>query len=840
LRTNLKEEFQVHDNFHKAHYVTGSMNDSLPEHYLVQGKYFMINDINDKIDVLLTLKSYGAPNFRPIQLGYSVYGMGQTTLNGFQIVLQKLKEEGNQEIIYFNVREEPVIFLHQEDDFVPYTPRDHDDLQENLYNLTSRDQVENLELIIKNELLDFAVLSNKVYFVYHGTEQFVAEPLPKTIENVEDVRISEEVYRGYVFTMPYFRYKRLPLPVADTLEEADFDAFISTVRESREIFSVPDVYTGKKCIQLQLLTLCVKQLELNELRIIREAVGLINRTYKKVVTPKDCPNIIFRTGPKPPPALLFSCQTGIGRSNLGMVIGALIIAHRTTFPQMERLATADHRLELNWAPLSEVMWASILKRAIQVAISTRAQELTVVLFRSRPLWVEMTSEVHYKSLFPRAGFLPLLVKKKAQRHFGAGPSADPRAILTLKKAGLPEQMLVTFYRCTIESILTYCISVWYLSCTAADRRALQRVVSSAQKTIGTQLPALEDTYSSRCLRKATSIHDLRRFTRVLCLNLREEAVLHADGQFYSLREASSLQQEIIIPAITVEQLEEVESASKMDLLSSKHPTEIWQEETKEMKQFSSCLTLKEFYSQAFIQYPQLQYQRIPITDCAAPTEEEFDTFLSVIRSNLIVDQNTVIVLNCRNGKGRTTAGMAISLLLVWHIKGFPEPTVEDMVSIPDAKYTKGEFEVILSLVRILPNGDEMKKEVDRALDAVSDSMTPMMHHLRELILNTYKKSKGAKDKDTAESLHLRSLQYLERYLYLILFNTYLHLEKPGTWKRTFKEWMTEVAAPAGVFEILDKLGFSEFEDPESTAMCRMRNRWQKQRGYKVPTFGEMI
>lgn len=76
---------------------------------------------------------------------------------------------------------------------------------------------------------------------------------------------------------------------------------------------------------------------------------------------------------------------------------------------------------------------------------------------------------------------------------------------TLKKASLPQQMLVTFYHCTTRSILTYYISVWYLSCTAADRKALQWVVSSAQKIVGIQLHALEDSYSSCCLRKATSI-----------------------------------------------------------------------------------------------------------------------------------------------------------------------------------------------------------------------------------------------------------------------------------------------------------------------------------------------
>ena len=76
---------------------------------------------------------------------------------------------------------------------------------------------------------------------------------------------------------------------------------------------------------------------------------------------------------------------------------------------------------------------------------------------------------------------------------------------TLRKAGLRQQLLVSFYRCTMESIITNCISVWYISCKAADRKALQRVISRAQKIIGTQLPALEDVYNSRCQKKAVNI-----------------------------------------------------------------------------------------------------------------------------------------------------------------------------------------------------------------------------------------------------------------------------------------------------------------------------------------------
>jgi gmma-aminobutyric acid receptor subunit gamma len=59
------------------------------------------------------------------------------------------------------------------------------------------------------------------------------------------------------------------------------------------------------------------------------------------------------------------------------------------------------------------------------------------------------------------------------------------------------------YRCTIESILSDYITAWYGYCPPPHiRRALQRVVQSAQRIIGGKLPALQDTYSIQCHRKA--------------------------------------------------------------------------------------------------------------------------------------------------------------------------------------------------------------------------------------------------------------------------------------------------------------------------------------------------
>ncbi len=59
----------------------------------------------------------------------------------------------------------------------------------------------------------------------------------------------------------------------------------------------------------------------------------------------------------------------------------------------------------------------------------------------------------------------------------------------LKRSSLPPPILTTFYRGTIESVLTSCITVWYGNCSAADRKTLQRTVNTAAKIIGAPLPS---------------------------------------------------------------------------------------------------------------------------------------------------------------------------------------------------------------------------------------------------------------------------------------------------------------------------------------------------------------
>ncbi|KAK3514990.1 hypothetical protein QTP70_003259 [Hemibagrus guttatus] len=61
-----------------------------------------------------------------------------------------------------------------------------------------------------------------------------------------------------------------------------------------------------------------------------------------------------------------------------------------------------------------------------------------------------------------------------------------------KKAHLPPPILTMFYRGTIESVLSSCITAWIGNCTVSDCKTLQRIVRTTEKIIGVSLPSIMD------------------------------------------------------------------------------------------------------------------------------------------------------------------------------------------------------------------------------------------------------------------------------------------------------------------------------------------------------------
>ena len=62
-----------------------------------------------------------------------------------------------------------------------------------------------------------------------------------------------------------------------------------------------------------------------------------------------------------------------------------------------------------------------------------------------------------------------------------------------------------YWSCKIESITTGCIIAWYGNCSASNNKALHRVVHTAQYITGAKLPAIQDVYTTQCQRKALKI-----------------------------------------------------------------------------------------------------------------------------------------------------------------------------------------------------------------------------------------------------------------------------------------------------------------------------------------------
>uniref|UniRef100_A0A8C5U6E4 Paladin n=1 Tax=Malurus cyaneus samueli TaxID=2593467 RepID=A0A8C5U6E4_9PASS len=596
---NCREEFQIHDDLLKANYTVGMPHtqDATLEHYLVQGKYFMVRDVYGKLDVLNTTGSCGAPNFRQAKGGYAVFGMGQPSLNGFKLVLQKLQREGHKECVFFCVREEPVVFLRLEEDFVSYTPRGKENLHENLQRGA---RAEGLRLAIRKEIRDFAQLSEGTYYVYNDIERLRDEPHAVRVQGDEDIHVTDEVYRRPVFLQPSYRSFHL-----------SFFFFPSSL-----------------CIRFPLL--CFQGSSTKEYFLQRTLQSLERYFYLIAF------NYYLHEQ--------FSKQYPLG---FALSFSRWMCRH----PELYRLSGGLSRAGLCSAgsPPQTRGWDGV--SLFQVAderfcpdVLSTAKEMSVANFRRVP---------------------------KMPVYGTAQPSS---------------------------------------------------------KSLGSVLQYLTDAK--------------RKHSRILWINLREEAVLEGNEQIYSLREPGHLEELIPVPAASPQQLEKLEAALKGDLLKCQKWLEVYLEAEKQMKMFKSCLTTQEIFSQQRNSCQGLSYRRIPIPDFCAPREQDFDRLLEAMKSALAEDSRTAFVFNCSSGRGRTTTAMVIAVLTLWHFNGIPEMSEEEIVSVPDAKYTKGEFEVVMKVVQLLPDGHRMKKEVDMALDTVSETMTPMHYHLREIIICTYRQVRG--------------------------------------------------------------------------------------------------
>ena len=67
------------------------------------------------------------------------------------------------------------------------------------------------------------------------------------------------------------------------------------------------------------------------------------------------------------------------------------------------------------------------------------------------------------------------------------------------------EAMVSFHRATVESVLTFSITVWYGNATAFERKQLERVVRTASKITGRVLPTVSSIFSTRIKRRMKKV-----------------------------------------------------------------------------------------------------------------------------------------------------------------------------------------------------------------------------------------------------------------------------------------------------------------------------------------------
>ncbi|KAK1795852.1 hypothetical protein P4O66_008965 [Electrophorus voltai] len=117
----------------------------------------------------------------------------------------------------------------------------------------------------------------------------------------------------------------------------------------------------------------------------------------------------------------------------------------------------------------------------------------------------------------------------------------------LREAHLPSPILTTFYRGTVETILSSCIITWFGNCTTFDRKTLQRIVRTAEKIIGVSLPSITNIYITRCSRKATNIVKDPHTPHMNC-----SPFCHLEEEWRTSEQETAALREQLPPAITPE------------------------------------------------------------------------------------------------------------------------------------------------------------------------------------------------------------------------------------------------------------------------------------------------
>merc|ERR1712059_137728 len=207
------------------------------------------------------------------------------------------------------------------------------------------------------------------------------------------------------------------------------------------------------------------------------------------------------------------------------------------------------------------------------------------------------------------------------------------------------------------------------------------------------------------------------------------------------------------------------------------------ETEKEVKNILSLINVIEGVKEKF---PGLVHMRVPVCNSAAPKETDFDIITNTLLGSSI---NTPVIVNDQVGLSRATTGCVIACLFKeFQINASFEGLVETVPGVnldllKMDKYTmdpskdplfRGEFPVVVELVKQLGDGEAAKNVCDKVIDKNGTPKTggTGIKQLRENIAES-KLSYEIMDDAAQAFLKVKIMDNIHKYFYLIGFTGYL-------------------------------------------------------------------
>ncbi len=184
---------------------------------------------------------------------------------------------------------------------------------------------------------------------------------------------------------------------------------------------------------------------------------------------------------------------------------------------------------------------------------------------------------------------------------------------------------------------------------------------------------------------------------------------------------------------------------------------------------------------------RVDFARVPVTDELAPDAEDLEAVVTRLKG---LDGDTTLIFNCHAGRGRTTTAMVAAQMIQGAKSG--ETADTDFQSIPavredikeQGRYERGDYRLILSLIRNMDGGADAKAETDALLDR-----TDHLQNLRTDINKYRERSVNSSDANRRAQAESRGKDYLHRYHTLINFNRYVQEQAPNGFEQTYQEWL---------------------------------------------------